>query len=334
MDVILSKKFVRTFIVSFLVFLALLVLQVVSHFFSEMLLKEVPFSMIAKFVLFTALSLFVKSFISAFLIATILTFKSFSQRIKLKFKRKVLSGVLISLSFSLLLVGFNNWILPKANLEVRMFLFDMQKSFPSDFRESDNESLFEDDNATMSISKLYRTNKNVKSEISTYKWQIDSVLSIMPERHAVEMFEDLMLEQYKIQFPAGRKMNSLPDDELKTLDYQLLSATMQLRKSVIRKTKIIEEMCLRLILPFELILFFVVGVCLGFYYKNQKSFLLIFAGLLSMSLLFGIKEFFINLVEIIGISYVLAILLSLFVFALIVILFFFILDKKYQRASC
>jgi len=235
--------------------------------------------------------------------------------------------VLISIFFSVILFSLQNWILPEATIKMRALLFSMQQKSPYENNYNVDESLFRDNVDATSTLNLTRKIKNNKIEINKLKVECESILSNLPKNTATRNYNDLGLKKYGIQ-PCSSGNSNITKEETLLLERDLYLVSNNLQQSFTKRKDLIKEQTSRIASSIELILFFIIGAYLGFYYKNQKPFLLVLTGLSLISLLIGMKQIFENLSALNIFGYVSSIFISEILFLLLIFIFFWKTYKK------
>lgn len=286
MKIIFSKKFLKYFVISFASLLVLLLLQLLLKYSEDIFNKGFPMKEIMKLIYHSSLSLFGFSLLFGFLIASIFSFRYYSKTGVIGFKKELKSGVALVILFSFALFGFNNWILPKSNLEMRVLLYEMQSTAPGKEIRQVDKNLFKNNQSLMSIKTINLKIDTFKIEIEELKYQCDSLLKLLPNPIAKEQYDKLNLKKY------GVKYNCSSNDTISEQDYIYASNYLNnyqrnLRFTFNEKRKFEKEKSSRYILSIELILLFLIGASFGYLYRDQKSFLLIILGLYTISFFLG-----------------------------------------------
>lgn len=266
--------------------MGILLLQFISRYAEDIFNKGFPIKYIFKLIFHTSLTLFGFCLLFGFLIASIFAFRYHSNTQTINFKKELINGSMVVFAISLLFLGFNNWILPKSNLEMRTLLYDMKSTAPGEEMERVDKDLFKDSQAVMTTGKVSLKIDTFDIQINKYKHQCDSVLAILPDSIAKEKYDRLRLKNY------GIKYNSAENETLSARDARyagnyLRSYQSNLKRTIEQKQKFIKEKTTRIILPIELILLFIIGASFGFFYNDQKAFLLVVLGLYTTSFFYG-----------------------------------------------
>ena len=283
---ILSKKFLKYFLISFLIFEVVLLLNYISRYFEDIFGKGIPASNILELIFYSSVTLIGFSLLFGILLATIFSFRYFSSRESFSFKSNILSGLVIMLFISLLHFSFNNWILPKANVELYSLVYEFKSTAPnSEFKRVDR-SLFKQNKIAMSIKELNLHIDTVNTEIEEYIQKSDSLIAFLPDTVATEIYNSSRLESYGVKYKSSTQ-DTLSEREINRAGNYLKSFGSKLQRSFKEKQDFKKEKFTKIILPLELILLFLIGASFGFYYNDQKAFLLVILGLYTTSFFSG-----------------------------------------------
>jgi|WetSurMetagenome_2_1015567.scaffolds.fasta_scaffold149554_1 lipopolysaccharide export LptBFGC system permease protein LptF len=278
MKIILTKKFTKYFLISFSIFFGILLLQFLSNYTDDIFNRGFLAVDILKLVFHTSLTLLGFCLLFGFLIASIFSFRYFSFNHATGFKKELISGSTFVIIISFLFFAYNNWILPKSNLEMRTLLYEMRSTAPGEEMKRVDKNLFKDHHSMMTIKNINLKIDTFNIKIEGIKHQCDSVLAILPDSIARENFDMLKLADYRINFKST-ETSTLSERDARYAGNYLRSYQNSLKQNTEQKQKFIEEKTTRIILPIELLLLFIIGASFGFYYNDQKSFLLVILGL-------------------------------------------------------
>lgn len=286
MRIIFTKRFLKYFLIGFLIFMGILLLQFISRYTDDIFNKGFPTKYIFKLIFHTSLTLFGFCLLFGFLIASIFAFRYFSNNQIFGFRKELINSSMIVFVVSLLFFGFNNWILPKSNLEMRTLLYEMRSTAPGEEIEHVDKNLFKDHHSMMTIKNINLKVDTFNISIEKYKHQCDSVLAILPDSIAKESYDRLRLVDYGIKYNFA-KHDTLSERDARRAGHYLRSYQGNLKGNIEQKQKFIKEKTARIILPIELILLFIIGASFGFFYNDQKPFLLVVLGLYTTSFFYG-----------------------------------------------
>lgn len=283
---ILSKKFLKYFLISFLIFEAVLLLNFISRYIEDIFGKGISFSIILELFFYASITLIGFSFLFGILIASIFTFRYFSLNRTFSFKSNIASGLVTMIIVSILYFGFNNWGLPKANLEMTVMIYEFKNTgSDSEFNRVERD-LFKNYHTAMTVKEINLFVDSINNRFDKYIQEADSLLSLLPDTTALEIYKRLNLDKYGINFNSSLTEN-LKKREVKRAYYDLLSHGKKMNVTIEKRQRYQKEKFNRIILPFELILLFLIGASFGFYYNDQKPFLLIILGLYTTSFFYG-----------------------------------------------
>jgi lipopolysaccharide export LptBFGC system permease protein LptF len=224
-----------------------------------------------------------------FLIASIFAFRYYSNTQILSFRKELISSSIIVIGLSLLYFGFNNWILPKSNLKMRTLLYTLRITPPGEEIQpidKDYMDLFKTNQAMMTIKDISLKIDTFDIQFNKYRHQCDSVIAILPDSIAKEKFDALGLKDYGINFSSSEE-DTLSERDVRYAIRYLKTYQINLEQKLERKQKYVREKTVRIILPIELILLFIIGASFGFFYNDQKPFLLVILGLYTFSFFYG-----------------------------------------------
>jgi lipopolysaccharide export LptBFGC system permease protein LptF len=266
--------------------MGILLMQFISRYTDDIFNKGFPAKYILKLIFHTSLSLLGFCLLFGFLIASIFAFRYYSNNQILGFKKELINGSIIVFAISLLFFGFKNWILPKVNLQMRTLLYDMRNTAPGEEIDHVDKNLFKDHYSMMPIKSINLKLDTFNIEINKYKKQCDSILAILPDSIARENYYRLELEDYGIKFNSTKNDTLSQQDSRRSVNY-LRRYQGNLKQNTIQKQRLTKEKTTRIILPIELILLFIIGASFGYFYNDQKPFLLVILGLYTMSFFYG-----------------------------------------------
>ena len=275
---ILSKKFLKYFLISFLIFEAILLLQFVSKYLEDIFGKGISFSIVLELFFFASITLIGFSLLFGVLIASIFTFRNFSLKSKFPFKTNIASGLLVIIVVSCLHFSFNNWILPNSTLELYAMIYDVKNTAPDTEFEKSDRSLFEKNKIAMSIRELNLQIDTANMEIVELISVSDSLLSLLPDSVAIEKYNKLDLEDYGVNYSYS-KTDTLSERDILKAGHYLQSYRSKLKRAYNVRQSFKKEIFSKIILPIELILLYLIGTSFGYYYNDQKGFLLVILGL-------------------------------------------------------
>lgn len=278
MKIILSKKFVKYFLISFLVYMALLLIQFMGRYPEDIFNKGFPVSDITRLLVYTLVTLLGTGLLFGFLMAAIFSFRYFSNNRVVEFKKELLSGSLVMVFVALVFFGFNNRILPKSTLEMRTLLYEMRATAPGEKIQRVDRNLFKDHYSMLTIKNINYKLDTFNTKIDEYEHQCDSVLALLPDSAATDNYDRLGLAEYGIKFNSS-KADTMPQRAVRYAGYQLRSYQNNLKITTEQKQKYVMEKTTRIILPVVLLLLFIIGASFGFVYNDQKGFLLVILGL-------------------------------------------------------
>ena len=272
------------------------VLNTASRYSADIIGKGLQFSIILELLFYVFLSLFGIGLIYGIFIASILTFKYISSNQLFKFKFSLTNGLIVVLGTSLALFEYNNWILPKVYLEMSCLFWDIKSTPPgSNLRRSD-ESLFKDIYSNLTISGISLKLDSVKSSIAVEQQKCSELLKSLPDSIARNTYNSNNLQEYGIEFySSGTKILSL--NEKHEIEVQFWSFKCQLRRLFEDKGKYLHEITYRIVLPVQLIIFYILGASFGFLFNDKKKILVIFAGLFSICFYYFIFNGFEKLIK-------------------------------------
>lgn len=286
MKQILSKKFLKYFLISFLIFEAVLLLNFISRYFEDIFGKGISVSNILELIFYSSITLIGFSLLFGILIATIFSFRYFSCRESFSFKSNITSGLVIMFLVSILYFSFNNWILPKANIEMIAMVYDFKSAAPdSEFKRVDR-TLFKDNQTAMSVSEINSYVDSINTRITEYIQEADSLFLLLPGTVALDIYKRSKFDKYGVKFSPSLTQN-ISEREVKRAGYHLKSHGKKMNVIFGKRQRYQKEKFNRIIMPFELILLYLIGASFGFYYNDQKAFLLVILGLYATSFFYG-----------------------------------------------
>lgn len=272
--------------ISFSIFFGILLLQFLSRYTEEIFNKGFQFADILKLIIYTSITLFGFCLLFSFLMASIFSFRYYSINQVIGFKKELKSGSMLVIIISLAFFAFNNWILPKSNLEMRTLLYEMRSTAPGKSIQRVDKNLFKDYFSTTTIKNINLKIDTFNFQIEEFKHQCDSVLYILPDSIAKEQYDKLGLKNYGVIFKSAIK-DTLSERDVRYASNYLRSYQSNLKNIIEQKQNYVKERTERIILPLELILLFIIGASFGFFYNDQKSFLLVILGLYTTSFFYG-----------------------------------------------
>lgn len=278
MKIIILKSFVRYFLISFPIYLVILIIQFLSRYSDDVFNKGFSASDIAKLMLHTSLSMLGFSLLFGFLMAAMFSFKFYSSHRLIEFKKELTGGSIIMIFIAFLFFGYNNWLLPKSALEMRTLLYEMTSTAPGEKIQRVDKNLFKDNHATMTIKNINLKIDTFNVQINTYRHQCDSVLALLPDSFARDSYRRLALADYGIKYSAAKADSTSERDIINASNY-LEHYSMNIKRTIDQKQKYVKEKTNRIILPIELLLLFMIGASFGFVYNDQKGFLLVILGI-------------------------------------------------------
>lgn len=286
MNILLTKKFLRYFLIGFLVFMGVLVLQFISRYTDDIFNKGFPVKYLIELVCHTSLTFIGLSLLFGVLIASIFTFRYYSNIQTFRFLPKLTRGAILVIGISILLFAFNNWILPKSNLEMRTLLYDMRSTAPGEEIQHVDKNLFKNHEAMMTIQEINKKIDTFDIEIHKYRIKCDSLLGTLPDSIAEWNFNKFSLGDYGINFKFS-KSDTFSERDIFFSKTYMSSYQNALKGNIENKQRYIKEKTARISLPIELILLYLIGASFGFIYKDQKPFLLVVLGLYTTSFFYG-----------------------------------------------
>lgn len=283
---IFTTKFIKYFLFGFLMFLVILLSQFIGKYTDDIFGKGFPTTSILKLIWYTSLSFIGISLLFGTLIAAIFAFRYHSIKQNFAFKKVLLNSSLIVIGISLLFLAFNNWILPKSNLEMRVLLYQMKTTAAGENIEAIDKNLFLNNHSMMTIQNINRKIDTFNIEIDRYRKQCDSILGLLPGSLARESYSRMRLEDYGIQYRFAHD-DTITDLESRYSINYLRDFHNHLKQTSELKQKFIKEKTTRIVQAIEMFLLFIIGASFGFFYNDQKAFLLIILGLYTMSFFYG-----------------------------------------------
>jgi lipopolysaccharide export LptBFGC system permease protein LptF len=266
--------------------MGILLLQFISRYTDNIFNKGFPAKYFFKLIFHTSLTLFGFCLLFGFLIASIFAFRYYSNNQIYGFRKELTNGSMIVFAVSLLFFGFNNWILPKSNLEMRTLLYEMQSTAPGEEIEHVDKNLFKGHYSMMTVKNINLKVDTINIAIEKYKHQCDSALALLPGSIAKESYDKLRLDDYGIKYNFANQDTLSERDARRTGNY-LRSNQGSLKRNMEQKQKFVKEKTTRITLPIELMLLFIIGASFGFFYNDQKPFLLVVLGLYTTSFFYG-----------------------------------------------
>jgi len=258
--------------------MGILLLQFLSRYTDDVFNKGFSISDITKLILHTSLSLLGFSLLFGFLIAAMFSFRHFSNNREFGFKKEIISSSIIIIFISLVFFGFNNWLLPKSTLEMRSLLYEMRSTAPGEKIQRVDKDLFKDYHSMMTIKNINHKIDTLNIQIDEYNYQCDSVLALLPDSIAKDSYDRLSLADYGIKFNSS-KADTMSERDIRYTSNYLRNYQSNLKSTIEQKQKYVKEKTSRILLPIELLLLFIIGASFGFFYNDQKGFLLVILGL-------------------------------------------------------
>jgi len=258
-----------------------MLMEFIFNYFDDIFGKGFPYSPIIEFFYYCFLSFVGFSAFGAFIIAIILAYKDYSMINSTRFKQQLYKGLFGSITFSVILFIYNFWIQPRSNLEIRVALYNFQSTAPDSILNKIDKSLYKDNFTTMSISSLHSYIDSVDKSLLNEKKTFDSIISVIPDSIAQKL---RLLNENPHTFNGQiiSYKESLPNDLIRIIiSGQIIAHGFKDKE--IRLSKYKDEYFRRFIIPIEIILYFIACACLGFYYSDQKKFLLTMTGLFATS---------------------------------------------------
>lgn len=295
MKIILSRQFLRNFLISFSAIIVLLTLQFIIKYAEDIFNKGFPSILIIKLIFHSALSFLGTSISFGVLLSSILTFKIFSSRAFLKFKKELTTSMIIVVGLALLTFTFNNWALTKSKLEMMTLLYEMRTTKAGEELKDIDKQNFQDSHVVLNIKKLNTKIGEFDTKIDNYRNQCDSILSILPDSIAKANYSNLNLKSLGIDYKYSTK-DTLDKKSLYMAERRLTICERSIAPLLKQKNVYLKEKNERFMLPIELIIFYIIGASFGFFYNNQKSFLLVILGLYTFSFFYGTTNGFYNII--------------------------------------
>jgi len=289
MKIILSKKFLKYFLVSFLILWGILLLQFLARYNEDVLFKGFSINDLIKLVYHNLLNLTGFSLLFAILIASMFSFRYFTNSREIAFKKELTGNSIIVLILALLFFGFTNRILPKSKLEMTSILYEMKATAPGNNIQRVNRDVFRDLPSNMTIKNIKYKTDTLNNNINEYKHLCDSLLALLPDSVAQNSYKTLSLDDYGIIFTSS-KTDTMSERGIKFADNYLKLYQGKLKKTVLKKQKYLKEKASRIILPVELILLYIIGASFGYFYNDQKGFLLLILGLYTLLVFYRIEQ--------------------------------------------
>lgn len=258
--------------------MGILLLQFLSRYTDDVFNKGFSISEISKLVLHTSLSLLGFTLLFGFLIASMFSFRYFSNSQVFGFKKELISSSIIMIFISFVFFGFNNWLLPKSTLEMRTLLYEMSSTAPGEKIQRVDKNLFKNHHSMMTIKNINYKIDTFNIQIDGYKHQCDSVLALLPDSIASDSYDRLGLADYGIKYNSA-KTDTMSEHDIGYSSNYLSHYQSNIKRTIEQKKKYVKEKTTRIILPIELLLLFIIGASFGFFYNDQKGFLLVILGL-------------------------------------------------------
>lgn len=278
MKMILNPRFLRYFLISFSIYIVLLLAGFLSHYTDDILGKGFPTDIIAQLIFYTTMSLLGLGVSFGVLMASIFTFRYFSLKQSFAFKNNLLRSLIVMAGIALLFFGYNCRILPAVNHQMQSLLYDMRRTAPGEKFERSKEDLFKGFKSTMTFKNINLKLDTLNTEVESYTNKCDSLMSLLPDSMAKKIYNIWRLSKYGIKYHYTNidtfsvKNVYRNGSYLRGFAYQLKSISDQQHEFVKEKND-------RIVSPIELIILFLIGAAFGYCYNDQKPFLLVILGL-------------------------------------------------------
>lgn len=268
------KKILKSFLISFISITVYLLLFYFERYYDDVFDKNIPVIYITEYII---LSFFVNINLIltfAILITSIIFFGTRSN-----FKNSFRKGFMIVSTISIMLLLYNSWILPKAELISRSLMRDFRYTQEDVvFKKSDSD-IYKGFYLTQTIFELTNNIDSINTKVKICEQNIDSLLKQFPDSSVIKAVKELELEKYNLDY-----INITKNDLAQFKEYNVVKGDLNMEVNQIDslfkyKTKLLKELIIRIVYPMGLILLYLIGSSFGFVYRNQKPFLIILAGL-------------------------------------------------------